>query len=382
MNREEWDARLLAFWQNEPLDEKEREEIRHWLQESEQHRCYYRQLQKSYLRQRWIMREPLIRRKEERRYRLVARRRRIVRRWTVAAASVCLLIAIGIGIYDRVQPGQVMPMAVNAQIEPGCAKAKLYLSSGEEVVLSKEPQSLTERHTFIDVDGEGAVAYRKGGESSPEAGVYNRLVVERGGEYKLILSDGSEVWVNSATVLEYPVVFSGNRRIVKLNGEAYFKVQADSLRPFIVVVAGGMEVCALGTEFNVNAYAERFVESVLVKGKISVGKEDRRVTLRPAQLAVYDRETGQTDVKDVDIRKYVDWKSGEFIFSDDCLEEIMKKITLSYDCEVVFTDQSLKDMRLSGNMRRYDSVEKILHYLEITTGAKFAVKGRTIFVGK
>ena len=381
MNREEWDARLLAFWQNEPLDEKEREEIRHWLQESEQHRCYYRQLQKSYLRQRWIMREPLIRRKEERRYRLVARRRRIVRRWTVAAASVCLLIAIGIGIYDRVQPGQVMPMAVNAQIEPGCAKAKLYLSSGEEVVLSKEPQSLTERHTFIDVDGEGAVAYRKGGESSPEAGVYNRLVVERGGEYKLILSDGSEVWVNSATVLEYPVVFSGNRRIVKLNGEAYFKVQADSLRPFIVVVAGGMEVCALGTVFNVNAYAERFVESVLVKGKISVGKEDRRVTLRPAQLAVYDRETGQTDVKDVDIRKYVDWKSGEFIFSDDCLE-VMKKITLWYDCEVVFTDQSLKDMRLSGNMRRYDSVEKILHYLEITTGAKFAVKGRTIFVGK
>ena len=325
MNREEWDARLLAFWQNEPLDEKEREEIRYWLQESEQHRCHYRQLQKSYLRQRWIMREPLIRRKEERRYRLVARRRRIVRRWTVAAASVCLLIAIGIGIYDRVQPGQIMPVAVNAQIEPGSAKAKLYLSSGEEVVLSKEPQSLTERHTFIDVDGEGAVAYRKGGESSPEAGVYNRLVVERGGEYKLILSDGSEVWVNSATVLEYPIVFSGNRRIVKLNGEAYFKVQADSLRPFIVVVAGGIEVCALGTEFNVNAYAERF---------------------------------------------------------DDCLEEIMKKITLWYDCEVVFTDRSLKDMRLSGNMRRYDSVEKFLHYLEITTGAKFAVKGRTIFVGK
>ena len=382
MNREEWDARLLAFWQNEPLDEKEREEIRYWLQESEQHRCHYRQLQKSYLRQRWIMREPLIRRKEERRYRLVACRRRIVRRWTVVAASVGLLIAIGIGIYDREQSGQVVPVAVNAQIEPGSAKAKLYLSSGEEVVLSKEPQSLTERHTFIDVDGEGAVAYRKGGEPSPEAGVYNRLVVERGGEYKLILSDGSVVWVNSATVLEYPVVFSGNRRIVKLNGEAYFKVQADSLRPFIVVVAGGMEVCALGTEFNVNAYAERFVESVLVKGKINVGKEDRRVPLRPAQLAVYDRETGQTEVKDVDIRKYVDWKSGEFIFSDDCLEEIMKKITLWYDCEVVFTDQSLKGMRLSGNMRRYDSVEKFLHYLEITTGAKFVVKGRTIFVGK
>ena len=172
--------------------------------------------------------------------------------------------------------------------------------------------------------------------------MYNRLVVERGGEYKLILSDGSEVWVNSATVLEYPVVFSGNRRIVKLNGEAYFKVQADSLRPFIVVVAGGMEVCALGTVFNVNAYAERFVESVLVKGKISVGKEDRRVTLRPAQLAVYDRETGQTDVKDVDIRKYVDWKSGEFIFSDDCLEEIMKKIFHEEFSKIRFLEKKLR----------------------------------------
>lgn len=382
MNREEWDARLLAFWQHEPLDDKEREEILHWLQESEPHRNYYRQLQQSYLRQRWVMREPLIRRKEERRYRLVARRRRMLWRWTVAAASVCLLMAVGIGIYDRVQPGQVVPVAVNTEIEPGSAKAKLYLSSGEEVVLSKEPLSLTERHTFIDVDGEGAVAYRKGTEPSPEQGIYNRLVVERGGEYKIILSDGSEVWVNSGTVLEYPVVFSGNRRMVKLKGEAYFKVQADSSRPFIVVVADGMEVSAFGTEFNVNTYAERFVESVLVEGKISVGKEEGRVTLRPAQLAVYDRETGRMEVKDVDVRKYIDWKSGEFIFSDDCLEEVMKKITLWYDCEVVFTDRSLKDMRLSGNMRRYDSVEKFLHYLEITTGAKFVVKGRTIFVEK
>lgn len=380
MNREEWDARLLAFWQKEPLDEKEREEILHWLQESESHRCHYRQLQKSYLRQRWIMREPLIRRKEERRYRLVARRRRILRRWTVAAASVCLLLAIGTGIYYKVQSGQVVPVAVNTEIEPGSAKAKLYLSSGEEVVLSKEPLSLTERHTLINVDGEGAIAYRRGGGQSPEQGLYNRLVVERGGEYKLILSDGSEVWVNSGTILEYPVVFSGDRRIVKLKGEAYFKVQADSLRPFIVGIADGLEVSALGTEFNVNAYAERFVESVLVKGKISVGKAEERVILHPDQLAVYDRETGQMEVKEVDVRKYIDWKSGDFIFSDDRLEEVMKKITLWYDCEVVFRDPGLKDMRLSGNMRRYDSVEKFLHYLEITTGARFVVKGRTIFV--
>ncbi len=379
MNREELDSWLLAFWQGEIPEEKERKAVADWLRESEEHRGYYRRLQRDYRLQRWVMRESLIRRKEERRYRIVARRRRLVWRWTVAAASVCLLLAAGIGIYYRMQPELPVPVAVNTGTTTERAKAKLYLSSGEEILLGKEMHSITERQTVIDVNGEGALTYRQGGEPVREKVVCNRLVVERGGEYKLTLSDGSEVWVNSATELEYPVQFSGDRRVVRLKGEAYFKVQADPSRPF-VVVADGVEVCALGTEFDVNSYAERFVKSVLVKGKISVGTAEKRVLLRPDHLAVYDRRTGQTEVTPVDVRKYIDWKSGDFVFSGDRLEEVMEKIALWYDCEVVFMDQKLKNMLLSGNMRRYESLEKFLHYVEMTAGIRSEIKDRTIFI--
>lgn len=379
MNREELDSRLLAFWQKEPLTEKECEEIEQWLQESEKHRCYYRELQKAFLRQRWVMREPLIRRKAERRYQAVARRRRIGRWGWMAAAAVCLLFLVGTWYFYRQSAEEVVSMAENEQILPGSAKAKLYLSSGEEVLLNQETQSIADQQVVIDVEQNGVLAYN--GELSEwrEKMIYNRLVVERGGEYKLVLSDGSEVWVNSATELEYPVRFAEDRRVVSLKGEAYFKVQADSARPFVVEV-NGIEVCALGTEFNVNSYAEQQVKSVLVKGKISVGKEDERVIVKPSQLAVYDCVTGKTVVEEVDVRKYIDWKDGNFIFSEDRLEEVMEKISLWYDCDVIFVDRGLKEMRLSGNMLRYERVEKFLHYLEITTGARFEIQGKTILV--
>lgn len=379
MNREELDSRLLAYWQRESLAETEKQEIEQWLQESEEHRCYYRQLQKAFLRQRWVMRESLIRRKSERRYRKVVRRRQLWRRYMVAAASVCLLLLVGTWFSHRKADKELLPLAKQESILPGSAKAKLYLSSGEEVLLNEEAQSIAEQQVMIDVEQNGVLAYKGEEPELQKNTIYNRLVVERGGEYKLILSDGSEVWINSATEMEYPVCFAEDRRVVNLRGEAYFKVQADSTRPFVVMV-NGIEVSALGTEFNVNSYAEQQVKSVLVKGKITVGKADRPVVLQPSQLAVYDCVTGKTTVETVDVRKYIDWKEGNFIFSEDRLEEVMEKISLWYDCDVLFVDRGLKDMRLSGNMQRYEQVEKFLHYLEITTGARFEIQGKTILV--
>lgn len=380
MDQEQFDIRLLALWQNEPQEEKEKKMLLQWLQESEEHRLYYSRLKKDYLRQRWVMRESLICRKSERRYRTIARKRKIMHRWMTIAASVCLLLIIGSFFYIRKEKELIPSLVMTGSIVPGSAKAKLYLSSGEKILLDNVPRSISEQEAQIVVTGKGALTYKGRQTKEWEKNTYNRLVVERGGEYKLMLSDSSEVWINSASELEYPVRFSGQQRVVRLKGEAYFKVRADASRPF-VVIANGIEVSALGTEFNVNTYTDRFVKSVLVCGKISVGKANERVVLSPDQLAVYDRQTGQTEVKDVDVRKYIDWKSGDFIFSDDRLEEVMEKIALWYDCKVIFTDKELKNMLLSGNMRRYDSVEKFLHYLRLTTGAQYEIKNRTIFIG-
>jgi ferric-dicitrate binding protein FerR (iron transport regulator) len=349
------------------------------LQDHPENRSYYQALKVAYWRQQWAMRESLIRQKSERRYRLVAKRRRLMCRFLAAAASVCLLLG-GAMCYWWSQTSTIStPSVVMESIAVGTSKAKLYLSSGEEVLLTKESKSISEQQAVIEVDSNGVLAYQNGEIASEEKLIYNRLVVERGGEYKLQLSDGSEVWINSNTELEYPVHFGTGRRLVKMNGEAYFKVKSDDLHPFVVEV-NGVEITALGTEFCVNSYSDRYVKSVLVQGKIEVESGDKQVVLRPNQLAVYDRSTRQAKVQQVDVRKYIDWKTGDFVFSNDRLEEVMEKVALWYDCQIVFVHENMKEMRISGDMKRYARIESFLHYLKLTTGGRFETKGKVIYI--
>ena len=373
MNREEWDIRLLEYWQGESLSPEELRDVENWLGEKVENRRYYEDLQRKFLRQRWVMREGLVYRKGERRFRQVAKKRMMLRRAVAFAACVSVFILTGIGYYWRSEEMREVQMVENGVIHHGSSKACLFLSTGDKSL--REEQSVA-----IDVKQEGMVAYRDSMVTG-EVGniVYNRLVVNRGGEYRIVLADGSEVWVNSESELVYPVRFVGEKRVVRLKGEAYFKVQADADHPFIVE-ANGIDVVAVGTEFNVNSRKKKVVESVLVKGRVEVENEIRQVMLSPNQLAVCDVETNGIMVKEVDIRKYIDWKNGDFVFSDDRLEDVMNKLSLWYDCDVVYSDEGLKEIRLSGDMKRYSEVEEFLHFLEISTGACFNVKNKTIVV--
>ena len=374
MNREEWDIRLLEYWQGESLSSEELREVENWLGEKVENRRYYEDLQREFLRQRWVMREGLVYRKGERRFRQMARKRMMLRRAVAFAACVSVFILTGIGYYWRSEEMREVQMVENGVIHHGSSKARLFLSTGDMVELGKERKSLREEQSVaIDVVQEGMVAYRDS-MATGEVGniVYNRLVVNRGGEYRIVLADGSEVWVNSESELVYPVRFVGEKRVVRLKGEAYFKVRADAGHPFIVE--------ANGTEFNVNSRKKKVVESVLVKGRVEVENEIRQVMLNPNQLAVCDVETNGIIVKEVDVRKYIDWKNGDFVFSDDRLEDVMNKLALWYDCDVVYSDEKLKEIRLSGDMKRYGEVEEFLHFLEISTGARFNVKNKTIVV--
>lgn len=381
MNREEWDIRLLEYWQGESLSPEEIRAVENWLGEKVENHRYYEDLQRSFLRQRWVMRERLVSRKGERRFRQVARKRTMLRRAVAVAACVSVFVLAGIGYYWRGEEMKDVQLVENGAIHHGSSKACLYLSTGDMVELGKERKSLQERQSVaINVEQEGMVAYRDS-MTTREVGdmVYNKLVVNRGGEYRIVLADGSEVWVNSESELVYPVRFAGEKRVVQLKGEAYFKVQADADHPFIVE-ANRVDVVAVGTEFNVNSRKEKVVESVLVKGRVEVENGIRQVMLNPNQLAVCDVETNGIMVKEVDVRKYIDWKNGDFVFSDDRLEDVMNKLALWYDCDVVYSDESLKDIRLSGDMKRYGEVEEFLHFLEISTGARFNVKNKTIVV--
>ena len=271
MNREEWDIRLLEYWQGESLSPEELRDVENWLGEKVENRRYYEDLQRKFLRQRWVMREGLVYRKGERRFRQVAKKRMMLRRAVAFAACVSVFILAGIGYYWRSEEMREVQMVENGVIHHGSSKACLFLSTGDMVELGKERKSLREEQSVaIDVKQEGMVAYRDSMVTG-EVGniVYNRLVVNRGGEYRIVLADGSEVWVNSESELVYPVRFVGEKRVVRLKGEAYFKVQADADHPFIVE-ANGMEVKVYGTRFNVNTRRDDQIQTTLVEGSVSV----------------------------------------------------------------------------------------------------------------
>ena len=204
MNREEWDIRLLEYWQGESLSPEELRDVENWLGEKVENRRYYEDLQREFLRQRWVMREGLVSRKGERRFRQVAKKRMMLRRAVAFAACVSVFILAGIGYYWRSEEMREVQMVENGVIHHGSSKACLFLSTGDMVELGKERKSLREEQSVaIDVKQEGMVAYRDSMVTG-EVGnvVYNRLVVNRGGEYRIVLADGSEVWVNSESELK------------------------------------------------------------------------------------------------------------------------------------------------------------------------------------
>ncbi len=219
-NREKIDGWLLALCAGEALGEEEQRLVDAWLAEGEENRLYYERLQIDFLRFRWVLRESLIAHRDAPRYRLLAARKRRIR---------------GLWQGRETERNTVGEMA--GVIVPGVSKAKLYLSSGEEVLLGDSREAVIDGEVVrISMEQDGKLAYRDTAQLSEI--VYNRLTVERGGEYKIELADGSVVWVNSDSELEYPVRFSGNRRVVELKGEAYFAVHSDTARPFVVVANG------------------------------------------------------------------------------------------------------------------------------------------------
>jgi len=209
--------------------------------------------------------------------------------------------------------------------------------------------------------------------------IYNVLNVPRGGEFSLILADGTQVWVNSDSRLRYPVQFGSGKREVFLQGEAYFEVAEDSEHPFVVHTSLG-QVEVLGTEFNIQDYAdESQVITTLVNGVVKYAATDgENCLLKPGFQVVDEVGTEKLQIREVNLDEYVGWKNGLYIFYDDTLEKIMQRISRNYDVEVEFKNENLKKLRFSGELERYDQVEAFLRIVELGGDAVFVVEGKKI----
>lgn len=378
---EDW---LIAFLSGE-LDEREEENVRVWLEASQENRNAYESLMKDYLRIRWVQEDVHIR--EEQAKKIIfssLKKKRNLTPYYGVAASIAVLLIVTLFFFIREDKQVVSEKLVVSEIKPIQSKAMLVLSTGEQIQLTKSTQKIQEQDgSVLKIDSVMGVQYDALSTQRVEKPIYNKIVVPRGGEYFVTLSEGTKVWLDADSELEYPVFFSGDFREVKLKGNAYFCVTKNNDKPF-VVCAGEFSLKVYGTEFNVNAYDLQNIETVLVNGSIgfkaNISTPERMMA--PNELAVSDSRTGQSEIHQVDIYPYIAWKNQNIVFVNERLESIMEKMARWYDVTVFFQDESLKDLRFDCNMRRYADIRDLFFFLEKTSNARFALNGRTVVISK
>lgn len=301
-----------------------------------------------------------------------------------AAAIILPLLVSYLFVVNNKKDIQKVPVIAKSIIKPGSSKAKLILSDGKTISLGEVKKEKKIKSTYgVDiVSDDEQIKYRRYNKSTKKfQNKYNEIVVPKGGEYSLVLSDGSRIKLNSNTRLRYPLAFSDKKRLVYLKGEAFFEVKHSVSSPFIVSV-DKMKVKVYGTRFNVNSNLHSKVETVLVEGKVSMLLGKKEYTLKPSQLGSLNLKTSNVKIKKVDTDLYTSWVNNEFIFRDSRLEDILHTLSLWYDVNIEFLHEDLKELRFSANLKRYKNVDVILKSMEETLSVKFIIRNKKIIVTK
>ncbi|MBN2519525.1 MAG: DUF4974 domain-containing protein [Bacteroidales bacterium] len=213
---------------------------------------------------------------------------------------------------------------------------------------------------------------------------YVHTIVPKGQTSQLLLPDSTKIWLNSGSTLKYPNRFNETSREVFLEGEAFFDVRPDPLKPFIIKTSGPT-IKVLGTKFNVSSYEnDDCIETTVVNGSVEVfksnRKSDNRVVLEPNQKATYNKNNNEIELQDVDAELYTAWMNGKYIFKNEELGEIAKKIERAYDYNIYFRDVELQNIRLSGRFKNSEPIEQILEVIRLTSPIEYRINKRDIFI--
>jgi ferric-dicitrate binding protein FerR (iron transport regulator) len=264
-------------------------------------------------------------------------------------------------------------------IAPGGNKAILTLADGSMIDLraAKNGKLAKQGDMVINKNADGQIVYAnsENNASSQNTG-FNIATTPRGGQFQLVLADGTKVWLNAASSIKYPVVFNGNERKVELTGEAYFEVAHDKEKPFRVI-SNGQEVEVLGTHFNINAYHdEKSAKTTLLEGSVRISSEGKNKMLKPGEQAHF--ENGDILIADVDVNEVVAWKNGFFQFKDDNIRDIMRQLGRWYDVDIKY-EGNLPDREFSGTLSRNANLSQMLDILSFKK-IHFRIEGKTIIV--
>ncbi len=302
-----------------------------------------------------------------------------------SAAAVLIFFLSAYFIYTLVPQnkktshGAAENQPVAHEVLPGGNKAVLTLGDGETVMLddAKTGEVARQGNTQVYKTAAGEVVYKADGNENEEV-VYHTLSTPRGGQYKLMLPDGSSVWLNSASSIRYATVFSGTERVVEVTGEAYFEIAHDATKPFVVKV-NEMDIRVLGTHFNVNAYNdESSLNTTLLQGSVSLSKAGNTMQLKPGQQAQLNGEKGFRMVNDVDLDEVVAWKNGYFSFNKADLQTVMRQIARWYDVTISF-EGKIPHREFVGKIKRNNNASEVLKILQ-ESKVHFKIEGKKIIV--
>ncbi len=306
--------------------------------------------------------------------------------WRIAAAAI-LIGVISFAGYFSMQKSVIKPVAVivkqlkqplAADALPGSKGAVLTLSNGQQIVLDSagNGQLASQGGTTI-VNKNGEIVYAVKGTDAGEV-LYNTMSTAKGRQYQLILSDGTKVWLNSASSIRYPAAFVGNLRSVSITGEAYFEVAKDKAKPFVVTV-NNMEVKVLGTHFNINAYAdEAAIKTTLLEGSVQVSNAADVAMLVPGQQSRLYKTGAIQTISNADIEEAVAWKNGVFMFNNADIQSVMRQIGRWFDLEIAYEGALPKDS-FGGKLPMDAKVSEVLGALE-QTQVHFRIEGKRLIV--
>lgn len=304
------------------------------------------------------------------------------------AASVALLI--GLSFFGWLQYNVNLKRTENRIVEvksfeqhdvlPGGDKAVLTLDDGSKVVLDNSANGSLGKQGETDIrkTQSGKVVY-EGGQVAATKPMYNTLTTPKGGQYQVVLSDGTKVWLNAASSLRFPTAFTGNERRVEMTGEVYFEVAKNPKMPFKVVTQG-QEVEVLGTHFNVMAFQnEKVIKTTLLEGSVKVSNNEKTTILQPGQQSKVGINSNIfRTVNDVNIEEELAWKNGYFQFNDASLEQVMRQIERWYDVDIEYVGK-ISNEHFTGKLPRNTNLSNVLKILSMSE-VDFKIEGKKIII--
>lgn len=310
------------------------------------------------------------------------------KRWAKFAAAAVLAGCCAVAAYFMNTRGEAPQVKLAAKeqpvntILPGSNKATLKLAGGDVIVLDSAQNGVlnVSGEDSVQKTGNGQIIYiSKAARQTPGPAAINVLATPKGGTYQVTLSDGTKVWLNSASSLTFPATFSSNERRVKLDGEAFFEVAKNKAVPFYVDVKE-TTVRVYGTQFNIAAYSdEKTVKTTLITGSVQVTKDNAHRMLVPGQQATTVDGSSSISVGVVNVMNAMSWKNGYFVFDDENINAIMTKVSRWYDVSVEYRG-TFDKQKFGGSFYRYKSIDELLHYLEKLGSVHFEISGRRIIV--